>query len=674
MESFIKDNITTINTTLHFVFLDYKIKNIYDRILISESNKDTHKIIKIENNILIMSFNIDSFSMNIECTFLSSFTSNKSPKYKIIIYSLHTNYIYAFINNNEFYQVDIYSQLNPPDKIATLFSPIIINEKKKQYVLPLNLIDYIRGKSVITICNISISFIIEKPNVKFHVTKEDLNHSNYLKICLYYLFNNSSKQIEYKITCHSICIEQNDLSTFIEHANNKESIGSKYKDICISAITHMQTLLNKYITIQKEEMYLEFFKEIDLICSQHFEKTDLFTICQIPIEKIENIDDDTYYVLHTTYLIQLIKEVKDIWNNNRSLSSTIYLYNKIYSCWQLIHLEIKKISDNNSLRENIRHLSLVTGNLELQVSASEEELQVPQVINVDTLNEKNFYFKGINLLRSVITNLNNSSFLVEPLSLLNSNISKNINKTHDVKTFLNLFKSKKNEKVYDNGENVFEINIIDYNKIKDELMKIFPNKIYRFYSQYPCNAEFQPRSNMISINEFYLLEEKQGYLNKIFEDNKDPQGKFSIQVFMELLHEFLGHCKIEIGKLLVSTPTKFLYNGEIKENKTSPDAGCIIEQFLSSKKENIYFLKDPYTNCSSLYNVSFFTDENNIRLNNMIEDLQSINKQAHIARQNLIIQKEQRGFSKKDFIKNKKKMKIKFNSTIFNRLTVGKVC
>ena len=83
-----------------------------------------------------------------------------------------------------------------------------------------------------------------------------------------------------------------------------------------------------------------------------------------------------------------------------------------------------------------------------QIESHDDIIETIQVDLISLEKQQHFYSKGFALFKEVISSIREDLFLLEPLILLNSKISKDINVINK------------------NTKNVFEICILDYNEVK----------------------------------------------------------------------------------------------------------------------------------------------------------------------------------------------------------------
>ena len=102
----------------------------------------------------------------------------------------------------------------------------------------------------------------------------------------------------------------------------------------------------------------------------------------------------------------------------------MYLYSKIIECWNIVNEEIVQLSNtDNNWRDNCRRISVITNSIWPQIASRDKHLYIPEELIIHKLNENNFYRKGYDLLINLLFELKDNSFLIEPLTLLNSTIS-----------------------------------------------------------------------------------------------------------------------------------------------------------------------------------------------------------------------------------------------------------
>ena len=340
-----------------------------------------------------------------------------------------------------------------------------------------------------------------------------------------------------------------------------------------------------------------------------------------------------------------------------------------------------------SFKSKLKEVSIFISTFTLHFEAFEREYHYPQYVDLRQINDSHYYKKPFFFVKDIINDLKDDSFLSEPLMLLNSNISTDINLNNYT---VNLLKSELPDMVSKMSQKelsqmtsieifkkfpreVFEINIINLKIMKKEILDFIPTSFYRWYSEYYNRAMYQSRVDMMVINERHLF-------NKDKEDNDElyntPEkikdySKYSVPVFFEILHEILAHKKVSILNYSKGTPSKYVKNGEMIQGEK--DSGRIIESFISDE-EHIEFIKMPlkYVSPFALINFpEYYTYNTNEGVDSMINILKKREMEEKKRKEynNTNVKKDKYCNS---FERTKRKYDIK--SRLFRKLTIGLTC
>ena len=225
--------------------------------------------------------------------------------------------------------------------------------------------------------------------------------------------------------------------------------------------------------------------------------------------------------------IDKFKSIKELLDKNKSLVETIY--EQIF------------FDDNLNLDQKVRILKTIT--IFLQNSLKERKsIFGVNYINMKTISTENPYYKSIEFLKKIISDLTEESRLFEAFLYFDSNVIQNIlvKNTQDKYSFKNAF-----GKIYNAEQPEFlteyGISLMSLEQIKTHLLALLPTVIIQIDTDNKIRALFEKQTNMMVINEFILL----GKLsNEYFNGNPD---EYIIPLVMEILHETLGHGKLRYG-------------------------------------------------------------------------------------------------------------------------------
>ena len=654
-------------TFITFKFLDYNKYSYYDYIKLAYPTKlDTIKI--TADTIRVKVNDYSSFSFPFNFTLSNSVTKRISRQFDFEIYTNRDNMIYLFLNDEfNYYQVELFAQINPPKEVLSLQTKIRVNNK--DYLILINCIDTYHSKFVCHLCNFPLNFQFISPEVNFLVDEADIKNHNKYKMCLYYL-----KKSKFHITCHAIDYELNStkLSKRIASMNEDKVLEfsrdlkgkvedklEQHKDNMLEK--NMEDLMKAIENIYKEELLM------------NDERESIFmTFAEISIKSIKKWNSKLYEIFSNVYYLSLFFAHSNKWRiteeeeesdeedgdesdnstENKRIEKIKKTYIKFYEFVTkreelLISIKDDKY-ENKLLKESlfISSFSLYINSKETQ----EELYYLPQLVELSDLEENNFYYKAFSFLHKIIDNLNNTSYLVEPLMLLNSNISEDINLLNE-----------------DRKEKQFEICIIDINSMKSEIKHFIPTSFYRWYSSSKVRAFYQPRGNILVINEKLLFNKSKRKVDSSFIKGGGLKTiRLTTSVVFLLLHELLGHKKLAAKNFSINSPDKVLFNGQFV---SGGEAGEYIERYISSS-EKLNFIKSPlYVRPFSIIkDTSLFTQKTNEALNQKIDDLIEENDKA-------IKEKRKSKTIKSDQKKERNKSHYKFHyllgDRLFTKMTIG---
>ena len=225
--------------------------------------------------------------------------------------------------------------------------------------------------------------------------------------------------------------------------------------------------------------------------------------------------------------IDKFESIKELLDKNKSFVETIY--EQIF------------FDDNLNLDQKVRILKTIT--IFLQNSLKERKsIFGVNYINMKTISTENPYYKSIEFLKKIISDLTEESRLFEAFLYFDSNVIQNIlvKNTQDKYSFKNAF-----GKIYNAEQPEFlteyGISLMSLEQIKTHLLALLPTVIIQIDTDNKIRALFEKQTNMMVINEFILL----GKLsNEYFNGNPD---EYIIPLVMEILHETLGHGKLRYG-------------------------------------------------------------------------------------------------------------------------------
>ena len=604
MSSIIIKVMEATNSIINLHFIDFDGKPpLYDQIeLFREKDEIVPKRLITEAT-YSKSFYYDySFSTSIQIRLSNSKNQEIHKEYEIEIFKNSSTEVYLLIKDSFLYQIDLYAQTT--SDLLEQEKSLFIKVNDRCIDIPLNLIDKIRFKSIVYFCNV--------PLITFNCLKDGYQISNesqniyHLKFCFYFL----EEAKKYSLTIHQFDktdpnettkkIAEHVISDLDNIEHNIEEMKTKIMKLfdekfssTTCAITYHSffTQLGNYFILLKDTFPL-FYDIINL------------PLKYLPFtEQVLNILNHAYFfsILNET-TIETIREQKASQNKETVLFSQIENIDNAYVAYQMIQKLLEK--DESSIEIKIKKIS-VYYTCVYKCKEINEMCDLPTFFDIEKNCKNNIYKKATELFRECIKNIRNDSFLCEPLMLLNSNVSKDLNLKNN------------------HEKNVFEINIINIEDIRKELTQLIPSFIFRWESNTMNRAFFDIKSKCVVINEMHLFGQKKTKMNLFLEI---PSKSFmATSVLVEFFHEIMGHGKKRVNNDLILTPEEFIFKGKFEHFKEK-EAGIIIEQYLASA-DQILLMK--HSHCSTLSNLqdyALYTAKSNEQL---IKSIKKIERNAN---------------------------------------------
>ena len=610
------------NYSLSFYFPDYSQQILcYDQFCVLHNNDIVVPTTLINNKAMNVTFGTDE-SFNNQCSIILSSSVEKQKRsipYEITVYYKKTITIVAFINREYNHQIDFYYQVHT--KITQRVISLKIDLLKID--IDMNYLDQIRKKSVFYLINIPLSIEIISPIINYQINE----NKDHLKFCLHFL--KEKEKYYYYLSIHSFS-NDNERESTIEKVKND-------KQFFMNIANEINKEINELIEKKEKNEYtakehFDYFNSLaELLIEKKENYPELFMLDSIPLnllplsEELFPILNNAYYISYiytlTFKTLYLNKEDKnflfDIEDNFEALLITTNYKNRF-----------ETLLNNDSLSLKFKKLSVYYACLS-NGHAGKDQPIIPHIFYYNETN--NFYKEAFILLRKTIEELNDDSYLIEPLMMLNSHASKDLNVKSE--TF---------------NSNIFEICILDVNEIKTELLKHIPSFIFRWESLYSnLRAFFDGRSREIVINEQLLLDNNILSINRYMKCGYDKTYQCTIPVFAELLHEYCGHFKKRIENPIEKTPEKYIYNGELRSNTEIGEAGRIIERYIGSQNQ-VEYLKKRNTEFASFYDSRLFSSKSNSDLINKIKKIQTKESKTSIKKK----EEKEKGCIVSDFATN----------------------
>ena len=220
------------------------------------------------------------------------------------------------------------------------------------------------------------------------------------------------------------------------------------------------------------------------------------------------------------------------------------------------------------------------------------------------------YNKAVKLLENVLEGLKPNSKLLEILYLLDSGSGK--------------IKSNDN---FDDSKISFNLSMITKENIISHIKNLSPNMIIRKDIAGNENgeryAECDIYSGIMTVYETTLFKKDLLETKKLLIDMPDENDKYTMTIFMCLLHEVCSHLKLIIKEKTLKSPNIINdpYDDYNELELESAESGRVMEYYINKDINKIKFLKFSFSPKKDLYNSSLWTDENFEKLNIIIENL-----------------------------------------------------
>ena len=152
---------------------------------------------------------------------------------------------------------------------------------------------------------------------------------------------------------------------------------------------------------------------------------------------------------------------------------------------------------------------------------SGKDINYISILNIKELNENNAYTKAIEFIKLIILNLKEESRLFEVFLYLDSDIIENLLINNTEKS-INYEDSYNNKKILKYGKNPTEygLNMLNIDEIRMHLFKLIPKYIIRIDSEMKINANYEPNTKIMALNEKRIFQISSLLLNKLIEDEK----------------------------------------------------------------------------------------------------------------------------------------------------------
>ena len=280
--------------------------------------------------------------------------------------------------------------------------------------------------------------------------------------------------------------------------------------------------------------------------------------------------------------------------------------------------------ENINIEQKIEILRTITIFFNNSLYNSENIILGLDYINLKNISKQNPYFKSIEMLQKLISEITEDSRLFEAFMYLDSDIIQNIlmKNTQAEYNFVNIFGQKT---IINQPEYITEygISLMTVEEIKEHLTNLLPSIIIKIDSNINIRALYEKKTGQMIINELKMF-------GSYIEDNENifkiEPNNYILPISMEIIHEILGHGLLrnnknkddnsplilrdskydfQVQKLIKKV--KLDFNNEIKVNKG--ESGRVLEHYISEDINVIQKLKKR-NSIIELNDVKYWTGKN----------------------------------------------------------------
>ena len=228
---------------------------------------------------------------------------------------------------------------------------------------------------------------------------------------------------------------------------------------------------------------------------------------------------------------------------------------------------------NDNFIEKIRTL-FYENKINLDDDKDIQEIHDFKLIYPNKCKKDTPYKKCYDFLHKFITELNEDSFLLEILLLLDSDSASN-------RRYRNV--------------RIFQLSLLSLSQIKEHLMNIIPDVVIRkFHSQNDeSNGNYLPSCGIMECFEGSLYEMNENKLNLILIETEDNECKYTMPLIMLFMHELFGHAKHRLDCWSLS-PTHFYNphnNYKLSYHCFEGESGRLFEFYISPDINIIKYLQ-----------------------------------------------------------------------------------
>ena len=184
---------------------------------------------------------------------------------------------------------------------------------------------------------------------------------------------------------------------------------------------------------------------------------------------------------------------------------------------------------------------------------------------------------------------------------------------------------RKNKKKKWDYKTSFNLSLISKENIISHIKCIIPNIIIRKdrTKEKESYAECDIYSGLMTIYECTLFKKELSETKKLLIESDDIDDKYTITIFLCLLHEICSHLKLDLKDKTINSPNVIHdpYNKYNELRLERSESGRTLEYYISKDINKIKFLKFSFSPKSKLNNYKLWIDKDFSQINLIIDDL-----------------------------------------------------
>ena len=279
---------------------------------------------------------------------------------------------------------------------------------------------------------------------------------------------------------------------------------------------------------------------------------------------------------------------------------------------------------NINMNQKIQILRTITIFFNNSLHKDENNIFGVEYINLNNISKQNPYFKSIEMLKKLISEITEDSRLFEAFMYFDSDIIQNIlmKNSQAEYDYINIFgrKTKLNQPEYITE---YGMSLMTEKEIKEHLTNLLPSIIIKIDSNINMRALYEKKTGQIIINEFQIFGTFIKENEKLF---KIEPNNYVLPITMEILLDILGHALLRSNKNqdenspLVLRDSKYDFqvqklmkkvrldtNNEIRVNKG--ESRKVLEHYISEDINVIQKLKKR-NSIIELNDIKYWTGKN----------------------------------------------------------------